>query len=403
MLNDQLASDCSSCNTCTSTAAPFIHKFETDKKKYVFDVNTSRILHVDNIAWEIVNDFGELDLGKIATKNKDKYFPRDIAQAWEEIASCQDNNGLLLAKYPKQIPMPYNYEQLDKMLSSERMQLILNVTEACNFRCSYCVYGQQGVHRRGHSSRDMEWNIARRAIDEFLESCHDAKAKVISFYGGEPLLNFQLIRKCVLYVQNERGRKDIRFAMTTNGSLLNGRVGDFLAANQFGLVVSLDGPEVIHDRHRRYSDDRPTWSDVTSNLRIFLEKHPEYKSNNKLTFASVISPPTTFCELHDFFKEYPLFLTTMNFNASVVNMHEDPEQQRRIFEQIKESGLSELYEDFLADLAKGTFEKIRNTPAGWLKTSLFEKPFLVFHKRKYFATHLPERFCSLSTDRKSVV
>jgi len=397
MSNNQLVSDCSHVNIATSVAAPFIHKFETDKKKYLFDVNTSRILRVDDLMWKIVNDFGKLSLGRITIKNKDEHLPRGIARAWERIASSQDNEGLLLAKYPKQIPVPYNYKQLNKMLSSERMQLILNVTEACNFRCSYCVYGQQGAYRRGHSGRNMIWDVARRAIDEFLESCRDSKTKVISFYGGEPLLNIQLIRDCVSYVRNEKGRSDIQFAMTTNASLLKDEIGDFLAANQFGVVVSLDGPRTVHDRYRRYSDDRPTWSDVTGNLHIFLENHPEYKTNNKLTFTSVISPPTTFQELQEFFKECNLFLASMNFNASIVNMHENPEQQRRIFEEIKECGLSELYDDFLADLMGGAFEKIRNTPAGWLKTSLFEKPFLVFHKRKYFTTSLPERFCSLST------
>ncbi len=376
---------------------PFIHKFKTKQNKYIYDAGTSRILRVDDVTWDIIESFEILSLGEIASRYSSKYSPREIAAAWERIANKQDQDNLLLTRRSEAVEMPYSQEKLEEMLSSKRTQLILNMTETCNFRCSYCVYSGEHEHRHTHSSRSMTWQVAREAIDEFLDSCNDSEIKVVSFYGGEPLLNLKLIKKCLSYVRNDRDREDIQFAITINGSLLTGEAADFLSSNEFSILVSLDGPANIHDHCRKYADGLSTWLDVTENLRSFLERHPKYKSNGKINFTAVLSPPVDLNQLQEFFEGYDLLTETMNLNVNLVNVSGSGEEQAAISQQMRSRGISELYEQFISELMDGTFQKIRNTPSGWIKAGLFERPFLLFHKRKYYEPHLPDRFCSLST------
>src|ERR1039458_10534682 len=109
----------------------------------------------------------------------------------------------------------------------------------------------------------MPWEIAVKAID-FLKSHSKLSEEInISFYGGEPLLNSALIQRCVEYAHKVFERKHVGHNMTTNGIHLKGAVWDTLIENDFSLLVSLDGPGLIHDRYRRTKggggDSRPHW------------------------------------------------------------------------------------------------------------------------------------------------
>ena len=385
-------------NTATrQRSSPFVHKFETDGSKYIYDVNTSCILRVDSTIWDIIDFVGVLSPEQFTAQYATRHSSQEIADACENIANRQRQDGLLAVRRPEQIPIPYDQKQLSDLLSAKRTQLILNVTDACNFRCSYCVYGGRYEQHRTHSRRMMTWPVARAAIDEFLNNTNDSQMRVVSFYGGEPLINLSLIKRCVTYVREDRGLDDVQFALTINGSLLAGKAAELLASEQFSVLVSLDGPASVHDRYRRYVDGLPTWDDVMSNLRDFLQRHPEYRSNGKLGFTAVLSPPVDLNELREFFQGYDLFTETMNLNVSIVNAPGGPNEQAAISEQMRASGMADLYEEFIASLIDGTFQRKRNSPAGWLEAGLFERPLLLLHKRTYYEPRLPDRFCPLST------
>ncbi len=242
---------------------PFVHCFATPEGKYVYDANTMCIVPVDEIVWEIVPDVGVLAKEELVARYAGRFAADEIGAAYERVLA-QQQEGYFLPRWPR-VEFTLPEEQVREVLRTKREILILNVTERCNFRCQYCSYDGRHEGRPAHSSKEMAWSVAKQAIDEFLPCAIETPS--ITFYGGEPLLNLGLIKECVAYAHRALGNRQVRFGMTTNGALLTEDVADYLAAEDFSVTVSLDGPQQIHDRYRRTADDRPTWSLVAQNLR----------------------------------------------------------------------------------------------------------------------------------------
>ena len=177
-------------------------------------------------------------------------------------------------------------------------QLVLSVTEECNFRCGYCIYSGRYEGRRTHSSNSMDFYVAKKAIDEYAKNCQ--RPPVISFYGGEPLLEAGLIERVVEYAKEKFDGK-VRFSVTTNGSLLS-EVSDFLIRNNFVVYISLDGPPSIHNKYRRFKDGRESFTDILENLKIIMEKDPDYYKRN-VCFNVTISDPPKIKEIQEFFSQ----------------------------------------------------------------------------------------------------
>jgi len=128
--------------------------------------------------------------------------------------------------------------------------LVLNVANKCNLHCSYC-YEPEGA-KYGSSPVQMDWDTARQSIDFLFQKAGNNREVNVIFFGGEALLNFKLMREVVEYAE-EQGRehdKKVDFSLTTNGTLLTDEVIDFFQAHRFGLTVSMDGPQELHDKRR---------------------------------------------------------------------------------------------------------------------------------------------------------
>ncbi len=156
-------------------------------------------------------------------------------------------------------------------------QLILNVTESCNFRCKYCAFSGLYKYARIHSNRHMDFITAKKAIDRYLDLSKQGqrynplKKPSIGFYGGEPLLNYDLIRKCVEYIEDQYKNLRVKYNMTTNGSLLDEDKADWLMQHDFSIGVSIDGPEEVHNRNRVYINGQGTFRDVMKNIGTMMD------------------------------------------------------------------------------------------------------------------------------------
>ena len=108
----------------------------------------------------------------------------------------------------------------------------------------------------------MSWDIARKAIDYAVRHSVLAEKKHqglgVSFYGGEPLCNFELIKYSINYCKKEYEHKNIKFNMTTNASLINEEIANFLIDNDVNITFSIDGPTKLHDRYRKTINNKPT-------------------------------------------------------------------------------------------------------------------------------------------------
>jgi len=255
---------------------PFIHLLKSPRHPYIFDVNTDSIIKVSR---ELYDFFLDLEHG-VSVEAKD-----GVA---EEISSLKEN-GYLKSYKPKGIRDP-RLNQLDYLLNNRVESLVLQVTQNCNMRCSYCsfTYGDN-VRSRSHNKRSMDHALAIKAIDFYYNHTKDAKRVNISFYGGEPLLEFELIKQLILYSLAKFEGKDIYFNITTNAILLTPERLKFLASHNTTLMVSLDGPKEIHDKSRKLAGTGDGSFDlIIRQLRALKRECPkEYKA---LSFNSVIDP-----------------------------------------------------------------------------------------------------------------
>lgn len=382
--------DTKPCDLLKDEQAPLVHCFKTGQT-YVYDVNTRRILKVSQVVWDVLPHFNTLTPRQLAGRFEGKYSPDDTAAAARQIELARREKGLFLSTRPEKVTRPPT-AKIRKRLDSQREQLILNVTEGCNFRCSYCVYSGDYPDERTHSARSMTWPVAKAAIDDFLGHSQEADTRFISFYGGEPLLNLPLVRRCVTYVRREYPDVKLRFAMTTNAYLLKGKAAEFLAAEGFTLTISLDGPAQIHDRHRRTAAGRPTWARVMSNLRAFLKAHPAYKTNGLLRFNAVSTPDGDLEAVQDFLATCDLLNDAMSFGITDKKATEPPD-----LDAPPHASRIRLFADFLAALKSGAMGKEHAGRRRWLQTAMFQKSFALFHKRGFHSKPLPRRLALLNT------
>jgi len=181
-------------------------------------------------------------------------------------------------------------------------QITFEVTQNCNLRCKYCEYGDDYLYNRKRSEKELNFETAKKGIDYIFGIIKNRNKKdlAISFYGGEPLLNFNTLSKIVKYSKKKFSDWNIHFYMTTNGTLLNEKIIEFLSSNNFRILVSLDGPEEIHDAKRVFPNGRGTFKLIMNNLNKIKRKNKLY-FEKFVSFSAVWSLDLSIQKIYDFF------------------------------------------------------------------------------------------------------
>lgn len=255
---------------------PFIQLIKSPYNFYMYEVNTNTIIPISEGLFKYLKRY----------HNDSDIIPESYVE--EEIQELIQQ-GLLCSERPSNIE-DERTQELEYFLSNRLSQLILQVTQQCNFRCSYCAFTySDNTLNRTHSDKTMSWETAKRAIDFFSERVRDSKEVTIAFYGGEPLLEYELIQKVIEYSEKVLEGKALKFAMTTNATLLTPDKLYYLVKHKANIMVSLDGPKEIHNKGRKFaSDGRGTFDSVYNNLvRLRNECPEEYKD---LMFNCVVDP-----------------------------------------------------------------------------------------------------------------
>ena len=215
---------------------------------------------------------------------------------------------------------------MDNFASSN--DLVLEVTEDCNLNCEYCIYGDLYNHTNRRSKKRMRFEVAKTIIDykvNLWESGYNNSVnitKLIGFYGGEPLLNIDLIKKVVKYTKNigkTNGMK-FRYNIVTNGILLHKYI-DFLVKNDFILTISLDGDE-YHNQYRVFKNKTQSFNIVVDNIFKIQSQYPDYFKRN-VNFNTVIHNKSNIKEIYKFFNskfQKNPFITEVNTNTSNTNI-----------------------------------------------------------------------------------
>jgi len=154
--------------------------------------------------------------------------------------------------------------------------MVLNVTAKCNLSCTYCYeYGEDQIVDQTSMPRYMDEETARESVEFMLEQAGDHEVVNLTFFGGETLLNFKLLQSTLAYA-NRRGAEEgkrVRFSLTTNGTLLKPEVIEWLADNDVGVTISIDGPKDVNDQFRVLNNGMGSYEMIVPKVKKLLERH----------------------------------------------------------------------------------------------------------------------------------
>ncbi len=254
---------------------PFLHFFEVGNRDYVYDTRSNMI-------------FESLSRNPQQTRlSLDTIYRQNWGIGFDDVSI----SGV---KYP------YDRQTVLELLRNNMEELIIGVTDDCNFRCRYCVYGGHYQSMRTHRRVSIPEEVARMAVDEFSQRSRGNDTISLGLYGGEPLLGWEMIQGLVPYAKKKMKERKLLPNMTTNGWLLTPEKFEFLRENNFVLMVSLDGPREIHDRNRRTVGDKPTYDRILENLeRLRRWDHGYYRDN--ILFSYVVEDPFEMERVDSFF------------------------------------------------------------------------------------------------------
>ena len=227
-----------------------IHQYKLFGYNIVLDICSGSVHVVDDVAYDIISLFESESCENIISKMEEKYSAcdgisrEDIIECYAQIEELRDAKKLFVED---------TYEAMAGALKEKTSGVIkalcFHIAHTCNLNCSYC-FASQGKY---HGDRAvMSFDVAKRAIDFLIESSGTRRNLEVDFFGGEPLMNFGVVKDVVAYARSieKKYNKNFRFTLTTNGLLIDDEVIDFANREMDNVVLSLDGRREIHDRFR---------------------------------------------------------------------------------------------------------------------------------------------------------
>ena len=248
-----------------------IHQYQLGGFNIVLDVCSGSVHVVDKVAYDIIALFEEQDRAAVLKAMEDKYAgceditPQDIAECYDQVQRLKDK-GKLFA--------PDTFAPMAGTLKEKTAGVVkalcLHVAHTCNLNCSYC-FASQGKY---HGDRAvMSFEVGKRALDFLVEHSGTRRNLEVDFFGGEPLMNFQVVKDLVAYarsIEKEKG-KNFRFTLTTNGMLVDDDVIEFANKECHNVVLSLDGRKEIHDEFRVDYNGKGSWETIVPKFQKFVE------------------------------------------------------------------------------------------------------------------------------------
>lgn len=220
-----------------------LHKFSMNGINVLMDIYSGAVHAVDDVAYDIADLYPEMNTDELAEKFADKYSREQIDEAVEELKELKDA-GML-----------YTEDEYEGVLEQVKNRapvvkaLCLHVAHDCNLKCRYC-FAEEGEY---HGKRSlMSAEVGKKAIDFIIANSGKRRNLEVDFFGGEPLMNFDVVKEIVEYgrEQEKLHDKNFRFTITTNGILLDDEKQKYINENMHNVVLSLDGRKEVNDYMR---------------------------------------------------------------------------------------------------------------------------------------------------------
>jgi len=247
-----------------------IHQYKFNGRNIVLDVCSGAVHVVDDPTYDIISMFETNDLETIKKavtekyKDRDDVTEKDIENCYAQLLEMQKNGQLFTADSFE--PMAGT---LKARTSGVVKALCLHIAHTCNLNCSYC-FASQGKY---HGERAlMSYEVGKRALDFLIENSGTRRNLEVDFFGGEPLMNFDVVKQLVAYARSieKEKNKNFRFTLTTNGVLVDDDVIEFSNKEMSNVVLSLDGRKEVHDRYRVDYAGNGSWEKIVPKFQKFV-------------------------------------------------------------------------------------------------------------------------------------
>ena len=248
-----------------------IHKFKQGDNYFVLDVNTGAVHIVDELVYDLVDDNGMKSKEETVNILSNKYDKEIIEEAYDEIMELV-KDGMLYSED--------KYEDIAHSSMDDRdyiKAVCLNIIHACNLRCKYC-FADEGEYN-GHKGV-MSIDTAKKAIEYVVKRSGPRRNIEIDLFGGEPTMIMDTIKEIIKFARENEAKwnKNIRFTMTTNATLLNEEMMDFMDKEMGNIILSLDGRKSVNDNVRIKVDGSGSYDDILPNVKKMIERRTKGKT-----------------------------------------------------------------------------------------------------------------------------
>lgn len=260
-----------------------VHQYKLNGYNIVLDTCSGSVHIVDDIAYDIISLCKEKNADEITEYILENYKDEDITA--KDVFECLEDVKSLEKSGKLYTPDTYENMAFDfKNRSTVIKALCLHVAHTCNLNCEYC-FASQGKY---HGERAiMSFETGKRALDFLIENSGTRRNLEVDFFGGEPLMNWDVVKQLVAYAREQEKihNKNFRFTLTTNGILIDDDVIDFCNREMHNVVLSLDGRKEVHDRLRKDCLGRGSYDIIVPKFREFVRRRGDKDYYMRGTFT----------------------------------------------------------------------------------------------------------------------
>lgn len=244
-----------------------IHAYKLNGYNIVLDINSGCVHVVDEVAFDIISDYDKKSPDEILAETVKKHGVnvQDVQAVFEDIETLKAEGKLFTEDKFRALAKEFKKRQ------SVIKALCLHVAHDCNLACKYC-FACEGEY---HGPRGlMSFEVGKKALDYLIEHSGTRKNLEVDFFGGEPSLNFEVVKQLVAYgreKEKETG-KNFRFTYTTNGIILTDEIMEFCNKEMSNVVLSLDGRREVNDRMRTNRGGAGSYDTIVPKFQKFIEK-----------------------------------------------------------------------------------------------------------------------------------
>ena len=255
-----------------------VHQYKNNGYDIVLDVNSGAIHVVDDVTYDVIALYEGHTREEIVNSLRERYPETEVEEALDEVQMLVDNEELFTKDTYE------NYIMDFKKRPTVVKALCLHIAHDCNLACQYC-FAEEGEY---HGRRAlMSFEVGKKALDFLIANSGNRRNLEVDFFGGEPLMNWQVVKDLVAYgrEQEKLHDKKFRFTLTTNGVLLNDEVMEFCNREMGNVVLSIDGRKEVHDKMRPFRKGAGSYDLIEPKFQQFAESRHQDKYYVRGTFT----------------------------------------------------------------------------------------------------------------------